>query len=713
MTRGKVISLLNNVAFALNALLLVLLLGEGRLVIPDALATAGRFHIVMLHLPIGLIFVLPVIAWVNGKGVDTSLRKLEQIVLHLVAVLTASTALAGLFLTFDAGYDPAAAKWHKWLGSLLAFASYVTIRIHGKNVRKGYYFALAVLMGLVFWAGHLGGKMTHGDHFLFPPDKIDHRPNVDEHTPIFTAFIKPILDQHCVSCHRDGKAKGKLVMTNVSGIVQGGASGPLVMATRGDESEMIKRMRLPLDHEDHMPPRKKSQPSEADIDLIKTWIDLGADFDQSLADLDTTESAEVFRSKYSSLPKATVAYDFDAADADQIADLNTPFRAVRPTHEGSPALDATIFVRAVYEPVFLEELAAVGDQIVSLSLLNLPVRDEELSTVGDFKNLEKLILNGTDIDGSGLAYLRNCSQLRSLGLSECQVDFSQLQVLADFPSLREISLWNTPISPEQITALKKDMPGVQFELGYVPDPSEQVSLSPPILINEELIIKSGEMIELKNMFEGVETRYTLDGSEPDSSSLQYEGPFPLTSAVELKVRAYRDGWQPSRSKSYGLYMVGHEYEAELVTSPNPQYPGSGANGLHDLTFGKTNSLKSPAWLAYREGPMVATLTFAKDTDVDEVVVKCGQNIGAWVLAPQQISVWGGADVDHLHKIGEIVPPASKEGGGNRDLPLRVKVTKGSYKVLRLEVQPLKRLPSWHQGAGNPSWVFVDEVFVYG
>ena len=41
-------------------------------------------------------------------------------------------------------------------------------------------------------------------------------------------------------------------------------------------------MNLPLDDEHHMPPDGNAQPTENEIELIKLWIDNGADFENYL-----------------------------------------------------------------------------------------------------------------------------------------------------------------------------------------------------------------------------------------------------------------------------------------------------------------------------------------------------------------------------------------------------------------------------------------------
>jgi hypothetical protein len=58
-----------------------------------------------------------------------------------------------------------------------------------------------------------------------------------------------------------------------------------------------------------------------------------------------------------------------------------------------------------------------------------------------------------------------------------------------------------------------------------------------------------------NWPEGTTVRYTLDGTEPDTTSILYEFPFLMEEPLTIKARAYRYNWTPSPiiSATYSLY----------------------------------------------------------------------------------------------------------------------------------------------------------------
>ncbi len=97
----------------------------------------------------------------------------------------------------------------------------------------------------------------------------------------FVRDVQPILETKCLECHNPNKIKGKLLMDSAAALLKGGADGPALVAGKPDDSAMIKRIVLPKDHDDIMPP--KGGPLAAnEIDVLKRWIAAGAQWPQNL-----------------------------------------------------------------------------------------------------------------------------------------------------------------------------------------------------------------------------------------------------------------------------------------------------------------------------------------------------------------------------------------------------------------------------------------------
>ncbi|MDG1893266.1 MAG: hypothetical protein P8L18_18360 [Verrucomicrobiota bacterium] len=93
---------------------------------------------------------------------------------------------------------------------------------------------------------------------------------------VFATFILPILEERCVKCHGEEKQKAKLRLDSLAATLKGAEDEVIVVAGKPNESSLYKRVTLPADHDDRMPP-KGDLLSKAQTDLLKLWITSGAE----------------------------------------------------------------------------------------------------------------------------------------------------------------------------------------------------------------------------------------------------------------------------------------------------------------------------------------------------------------------------------------------------------------------------------------------------
>jgi hypothetical protein len=86
---------------------------------------------------------------------------------------------------------------------------------------------------------------------------------------------RPVLETRCLECHNPDKVKGKLLMHTAAAFLKGGANGPIVEPGQPDRSELVKRVDLPKDHEDLMPPKGGPLPA-AERAALRAWVAAGA-----------------------------------------------------------------------------------------------------------------------------------------------------------------------------------------------------------------------------------------------------------------------------------------------------------------------------------------------------------------------------------------------------------------------------------------------------
>jgi hypothetical protein len=343
----------------------------------------------------------------------------------------------------------------------------------------------------------------------------------------------------------------------------------------------------------------------------------------------------------------------------------------------------------------------------------MPIKDEDVAFLGEFTNLEELFLNETEITGATLSELASCQQLSRLSLSSTGVGPEIAAALAKLPALEQVFLWNTQVKPEDLPDMEQQLPGVELSLGYIPQSNERLPLGPPSIQSGGTVVEKGETVKLKHSFPGVSIHYTNDGSEPDSLSPRYEAPISLDGFTTIKSKVYLDGWVSSEvEESVFFYRSSKAQDVQLLQEPHKQYQANGALSLQDGETGDAINFSSGSWLGFKETAFEALLDLGTEhPEISHLTVSYLQNMGSYIMPPRWVEVWGGDSPGKLTRLQRETLPVPLEEGSNKIGAVNVEIPSG-YRYLKVVAEPIRKLPSWHRGAGDKGWVFVDELFLY-
>ncbi|MDQ8188303.1 c-type cytochrome domain-containing protein [Pelagicoccus sp. SDUM812002] len=250
----------------------------------------ASFHPLILHLPIGMIAALLALELGSfiGRKTDLSTRNFIWLLTALSATASFST---GYLLGEEGGYDRELLSDHLWAAGIFTSICWSTLAINElkKHTLLRLLSLIAISISLVV-ASHPGGVIVHGDPFAAAPWKDKPSPSDnygllaepgDPFNP-YLEIIQPIMDAKCVSCHGEEKKKGKLRLDSFEAAMRGGDFGECIEPGDSFNSLLVELLEYPLDDEDHMPPEDEPQLTQAEIDVIKWWIDSGARPDQML-----------------------------------------------------------------------------------------------------------------------------------------------------------------------------------------------------------------------------------------------------------------------------------------------------------------------------------------------------------------------------------------------------------------------------------------------
>lgn len=701
----------------LNCLLLFFVLVEDRIVVPSWLQVFGRMHPLLLHFPIALLifltlFILVVPASKLRQPVFESLLHYLLLIVSLTAVVT---ALMGFFLSNGGEYANETMAWHKWTGVALPIMLFLMC------VFRAWLMAqLALLRGaaittsvLLVIAGHYGATLTHGENFVLMPvtseDSAKKLPPFDE-ALVFADLVQPILEDKCMSCHNTNKAKGQLIMETKALLLKGGRGGKLWDTTKPDLGLMMKRIHLAPENKKHMPPANRPQLTPEEITVLEGWIKQGADFEKKIIDLSAKDPMYVVARKTFGSGSEEI-YTFKEVEESEINRLSNANRVIVPLATGSPALSVHFFNSASFSGASIDELVPLKDNIVEMSFAHMPVTDDMLGKLRQFKELRKLNLNSTQVTGQGLSALASLPALKSISLSGSPVTADKLNDIASFASLKSAFLWNTSVTAQDVRALEKRNRKAVFNLGFSGD-TTVLQLTPPQMVSENEVFTNSLPVKLKHYINGATIRYTLDGAEPDSvSSTEFKEPIVLDRNTMIKSKAFKKGWISSDAVQHFYFKQTYIPDSAVLTGKNKkQDVGSGAHMLIDKEKSEIN-FSSGKWLGFRDKTMECMLYFRKPVKASNITLSILMDISASIMPPQQVQFWVGPDAKNLRLLCTQRPPQPTEMLYREILPVECNFRQTEIQVIKVIVKPLPKLPEWHQQKGGSTAFYIDEVFV--
>jgi uncharacterized membrane protein len=305
----------------------------------DTALFIGRFHPIVVHLPIGALAVLALfeLLCLRKKG-EAQFGQTSLIILMLGAAGSVAGVLFGILLSREGGYEGGNFTLHQGIGIAATVGILVALGLRISAMGSGHggvmdcyrilFFGSLSLLGL---GAHFGGNMSHGNKYLTqyappalagpmvsmekwllsyvdkpkvePPEPAVVKPEPPAPTPpsptptptvptpapeptpaggdsklVFRDLLMPIFEAKCNKCHSEEKSKGDLRMDTYEMIMKGGEAEPgkTIVPGKPDQSLAISRILLPLDDDEHMPPEGKDQMTAEETALLRWWIQEGA-----------------------------------------------------------------------------------------------------------------------------------------------------------------------------------------------------------------------------------------------------------------------------------------------------------------------------------------------------------------------------------------------------------------------------------------------------
>jgi hypothetical protein len=217
------------------------------------------------------------------------------------------------------------------------------------------------------------------------------------------------------------------------------------------------------------------------------------------------------------------------------------------------------------------------------------------------------------------------------------------------------------------------------------------------------------LVAMKNIDKDATIFYRInDQNKKVATYTKFTKPFTLSHTTYLQFYAEKKGVKSSLVNQT-FYQVPTDKNIVVVSEVHPMYTAGGKDALIDGIKGTVN-WKTGEWQSYFDKDFEAIIDLKKTRPVTYVGVHVLQDVSPWILFPKEVQFQISSDGKNYTPLTIIDNKISTDEKG----PLVQEIgstVKGSGRYIKVTAKTGGALPQWHESAGNPTHIFIDEVIV--
>lgn len=230
----------------------------------------------------------------------------------------------------------------------------------------------------------------------------------------------------------------------------------------------------------------------------------------------------------------------------------------------------------------------------------------------------------------------------------------------------------------------------------------------PYFEYESRSFKKKMLVEIKSLDPDDKIYYfKKTGNAVDIHPTLYTQPIRVSHSREIVAYSERDG-KLSQNVSARFYKRPNDYSIQVSSKAHPLYTAGGTEALLDGIEGTENWRKGD-WQGYQGADFEAIIDLKKGKKICLVSANFLQDARAWILMPKNFKVYVSDDGKDFKLIGEYSTQAAPEDESVQIEKAEVRFMPKKTRYLKVVAENYGNLPQTHISAGEPAYIFVDEI----
>lgn len=218
------------------------------------------------------------------------------------------------------------------------------------------------------------------------------------------------------------------------------------------------------------------------------------------------------------------------------------------------------------------------------------------------------------------------------------------------------------------------------------------------------------LVSLKHIDPAAELFYTESGSATNKGSWKkYSGPLKIEQSTVLLAYAAKNN-QVSKTITQNFYQIPPGLSISVLSKVNPMYTAGGPEALIDGIMGTTN-WRTGEWQSYYDQDFEAIIDLETIRPVKYAGIHVLQDVSPWIIFPGELIIYSGLDGRNFMEIARVVNSIKPEPESKQVIIMGAELDGKPARYLKIKATNGGRLPVWHESAGNPSHLFIDEIIV--
>ena len=204
--------------------------------------------------------------------------------------------------------------------------------------------------------------------------------------------------------------------------------------------------------------------------------------------------------------------------------------------------------------------------------------------------------------------------------------------------------------------------------------------------------------------------YTLDVSEPTLKSKKYSESIIITNSLTVKAAVISENY---KSKVFIKKFEFNKATAKPIVLKNEPIDRYRFNGGKTLVDGRTGTtaFSTGDWIALYKDDFEATIDLKSVQQIGEVTMNSFTSPNDWIFGPKQFQVLISTDGINFKEVHNEDLKIAQKDDGPKITNLKAVFAKQEARFVKIKAPIFEKIPEWHYSAGQPTFLFVDEISI--